>query len=64
MKYMSGWKVFEKEEMNQENAITVLTEMVENCEENIKKWKDGSEIRELLQCQRQALIIAIQKLSN
>ena len=64
MKMVSGYQVFTKEEMNNENAIKVLSDMFKNIDNDILKWKEGSGMRELLECQKDALYKAINALNS
>lgn len=59
MEIISGWQVFTKEEMNNENAIRVLSDMIQNFEQDIPKWKEDSGMRKLLECQKDVCYKAI-----
>lgn len=64
MEIISGWKVFDKEEMNNENVIKILSEMIQNFDRDIPKWKEGCGMRQILECQREACYKAIAALNN
>ena len=50
MEMVSGWQVFSKEEMNNENAIKVFSDMIQNFDNDIPKWKEDCGMRKLLEC--------------
>lgn len=62
MKIISGWQVFEKDEMNSENAIKVLSDMIQNFDNDIPKWREDSGMRKILECQRAACYKSIEAL--
>ena len=64
MEMVSGWQVFSKEEMNNENAIKVFSDMIQNFDNDIPKWKEDCGMRKLLECQRNACYKAIAALST
>jgi hypothetical protein len=59
MEIILGWQVFTKEEMNNENAIKVFSDMIQNFDKDIPKWKEDSGMRKLLECQKDACYKAI-----
>lgn len=59
MEMVSGWQVFSKEEMNNENAIKVFSDMIQNFDREIPTWKENSGMKKLLECQREACYKAI-----
>ena len=63
MEIVSGWQVFSKEEMNNDNAIKVFSDMIQNFDNDIPKWKEDCGMRKLLECQRNACYKAIAALS-
>lgn len=63
MKLVSGYQVFSKEEMNNDNAIKVLSDMIQNFDRDIPTWKKESGMRMLLECQRDACYRAIAALN-
>ena len=63
MERVSGWRVFSKEEMNNENAIKVFSDMIQNFDNDIPKWKEDCGMRKLLECQREACYKAIAALN-
>lgn len=64
MEMVSGWQVFSKEEMNNENTIKVFSDMIQNFDREIPTWKENSGMRKLLECQREACYKAISGLSG
>ena len=64
MEIVSGWQVFSKEEMNNDNAIKVFSDMIQNFDNDIPKWKEDCGMRKLLECQRNACYKAIAALST
>lgn len=64
MQIASGWQVFDKEEMNNENAIKVISDMIQNFDREIPKWKEDCGMRKLLECHREACYKAISALSR
>ena len=64
MEIVSGWQVFNKEEMNNDNAIKVFSDMIQNFDNDIPKWKEDCGMRKLLECQRNACYKAIAALST
>lgn len=64
MEIISGWQVFSKDEMNNENAIKVFSDMIQNFENDIPKWKEECGMRKLLECQRNACYKAIKALET
>ena len=64
MEIVSGWQVFSKEEMNNENAIKVFSDMIQNIDREIPTWKENSGMKKLLECQREACYKAITALSS
>ena len=40
MQKVSGWSVFTKEEMNNDNAKIVIDEMIQNNREQMTHWKN------------------------
>ena len=63
MEMVSGWQVFSKEEMNNDNAIKVFSDMIQNFDHDIPKWKEDCGMRKLLECQREACYKAIAALN-
>lgn len=63
MEMVSGWQVFSKEEMNNDNAIRVFSDMIQNFDYDIPKWKEDCGMRKLLECQREACYKAIAALN-
>lgn len=64
MEMVLGLQVFNKEEMNNENTIKVLSDMIQNFDRDIPTWKENSGMRKLLECQREACYKAITALSS
>lgn len=64
MEMVSGWQVFSKEEMNNENAIKVFSDMIQNFDREIPTWKENSGMKRLLECQREACYKAITALNS
>ena len=64
MEIISGWQVFSKEEMSNENAIKVFSDMIQNFENDIPKWKEECGMRKLLECQKNACYKAIKALEK
>ena len=64
MEIVSGWQVFSKEEMNNDNAIKVFSDMIQNFDNDIPKWKEDCSMRKLLECQREACYKAIAALNS
>lgn len=64
MQIVSGWQVFDKKEMSNENAIKVLSDMIQNINRDIPLWKEDCGMRKLLECQREACYKAISALSR
>ena len=64
MEIVSGWQVFSKEEMNNDNAIKVFSDMIQNFDNDIPKWKEDCGMRKLLECQREACYKAIAALNS
>lgn len=60
---VSGWQIFSKEEMNNDNAIKVFSDMIQNFDYDIPKWKEDCGMRKLLECQREACYKAIAALN-
>lgn len=58
-----GWQVFSKEEMDNENAIKVFSDMIQNFDREIPTWKENSGMRKLLECQKEACYKAIAALN-
>lgn len=64
MEMMNGWQIFSKEEMTNENAIKVFSDMIQNFDREIPTWKENSGMKKLLECQREACHKAIIALSS
>ena len=64
MEIISGWQVFEKEEMNPENAMKVFADMIQNFDRDLPKWKEGCGMRKIMECQRLACYEAIGALNK
>ena len=63
MQKVSGWTVFTKEEMNNDNVKTVITEMIQNNREQMAHWNIGCGMYKLLECQNNALLKALEYIS-
>ena len=63
METVWGWQVFSKEEMNNENAIKVFSDMIQHLDNDIPKWKGDCGMRKLLECEREACYTAIAALN-
>lgn len=59
MEIINGYQVFEKEELNKENSIAVLSDMIQNLDRDIPSWNKGCGMRKIMECQRDALYKAI-----
>ena len=64
MQKVSGWTVFTKEEMNNDNVKTVITEMIQNNMEQMKHWNIGCGMYKLFECQNNALLKALESISK
>jgi len=62
MERVNGWQVFSGEEMSNENAIKVFSDMIQNFDREIPTWKENCGMRKLLECQRKACYMAISAL--
>ena len=64
MQKVSGWTIFTKEEMNNDNVKTVITEMIQNNMEQMKHWNIGCGMYKLFECQNNALLKALESISQ
>ena len=64
MQKISGWSVFTKEEMNNDNAKIVIDEMIQNNREQMTHWKNDCGMYKLLECQNNALLNALESISQ
>lgn len=65
MKKMSGWNIYTKEELkNLDNTIMVITEMIQNNQQELTRWKKDSGMYELIECQTNALYNALSALKQ
>ena len=64
MQKVSGWTVFTKEEMNNDNVKTVITEMIQNNMEQMTNWKNDCGMYKLLDCQNNALLKVLESISQ
>ena len=64
MEMMNGWQIFSKKEMNNENAVKVLSDMIQKINSDIRGWKEDSGMTKLLKCQRDACYRAIAALNS
>ena len=64
MQKVSGWSVFTKEEMNNDNVKTVITEMIQNNMEQMTHWNIGCGMYKLFECQNNALLKALESISQ
>lgn len=63
MKNMSGWSIYTKEELkNLDNTIMVITEMIQNNQQELTRWQKNSGMYELIECQINALYNALSAL--
>lgn len=63
MKNMSGWNIYTKEELkNLDNTIMVITEMIQNNQQELTRWQKNSGMYELIECQINALYNALSAL--
>ena len=60
MQKLSGWSVFTKEEMNNDNTKIVIDEMIQNNREQMTHCKNDCGMYKLLECQNNALIKALE----
>ena len=63
MQKVSGWSVFTKEEMNNDNAKIVIDEMIQNNREQMTHWNIGCGMYNLLECRNNALLKALEYIS-
>ena len=63
MQKVSGWTVFTKEEMNNDNVKTIITGMIQNNREQMTHWKNDCGMYKLLECQNNALLKALEYIS-
>lgn len=63
MELISGYQVFSKEEMSNDNAIKILSDMIQKYEYDIPLWKEESGMKQILECQKNACYMAIHALS-
>ena len=63
MQRVSGWSVFTKEEMNNNNAKIVIDEMIQNNREPMTHWKTDCGMYKLLERQNNALLKALEYIS-
>lgn len=63
MQKVSGWSVFTKEEMNNDNVKIVINEMIQNNREQMTHWKNDCGMYILLECQNNALLKALEYIS-
>ena len=64
MQKVSGWSVFTKEEMNNDNVKTVITEMIQNNMEQTTHWNIGCGMYKLFECQNNALLKALESIGQ
>nr|DAP47661.1 MAG TPA: hypothetical protein [Caudoviricetes sp.] len=64
MERINGYQVFIKEEMNNDNAKTVISEMIQRNVDDLENWKPESGMAKLLECQNNALYKALTALSH
>ena len=64
MQKVSGWTVFTKEEMNNDNVKTVITEMIQNNRDQMTHWNIGCGMYKLLECQNNALLKVLESISQ
>ena len=64
MQKVSGWSVFTKEEMNNDNAKIVIDEMIQNNREQMTHWKNDCGMYKLFECQNNALLKALESISQ
>ena len=64
MQKVSGQTVFTKEEMNNDNVKTVITEMIQNNREQMTHWNIGCGMYKLLECQNNALRKVLESISQ
>ena len=64
MQKVSGWSVFTKEEMNNDNAKIVIDEMIQNNREQMTHWKNDCGIYKLFECQNNALLKALESIGQ
>ena len=64
MQKVSGWTVFTKEEMNNDNVKTVITEMIQNNREQMTNWKNDCGMYKLFECQNNALLKALESIGQ
>ena len=64
MQKVSGWSVFTKEEMNNDNTKIVIDEMIQNNREQMTHWKNDCGMSKLLECQNNALLNALESISQ
>ena len=63
MKKISGWNIYSKEELkNLDNTVIVITEMIQNNQQELTRWKKDSGMYELIECQTNALYNALSAL--
>ena len=63
MKNMSGWNIYTKEELkNLDNTVMVITEMIQNNQQELTRWQKNSGMYELIECQTNALYNALSAL--
>lgn len=63
MKKINGWDIYSKEELkNLDNTIMVITEMIQNNQQELTRWKKDSGMYELIECQTNALYNALSAL--
>lgn len=63
MKKMSGWTIYTKEELKDlYNTSMVITEMIQNNEQDLARRKKDSGMYELIECQTNALYNALSAL--
>ena len=64
MQKVSGWSVFTKEEMNNDNVKIVIDEMIQNNREQMTHWKNDCGMYKLFECQNNALLKALESISQ
>ena len=64
MQKVSGWTVFTKEEMNNDNAKIVIDEMIQNNREKMTHWKNDCGMYKLFECQNNALLKALESIGQ
>ena len=63
MKKMSGWNIYSKEELkNLDNTVMVITEMIQNNQQELTRWKKDSGMYGLIECQTNVLYNALSAL--